>query len=157
MRIEPGDPGDAERVADLWVSLAEEQTAYGSRVDPAGNQASVREAAAHHAVAGGLLVARDPDIVGFVMFHVEDADGGQRRGVVENLYVTARYRDQGIGGELLDRAERRLADRGAGFVSLEAMAGNEDARRFYRRHGYELHRVHLEKPLESDNHSKGGE
>ncbi|MEF8853207.1 MAG: GNAT family N-acetyltransferase [Haloarculaceae archaeon] len=154
MRIEQCDPEDAAVVADLWVSLAEEQTAYGSRVDPAANRASVREAASRHAVAGGLLVARDPDVVGFVMFHVEDANGGQRRGSVENLYVTPAYRDRGIGSELLARAERTLADRGAAFVSLEAMADNADARRFYRRHGYELHRVHLEKPLESDNHSK---
>ena len=154
MDIVPGTTADADAVADLWVSLAEEQTAYGSRVDPAGNRESVREAAARHAVSDGLLLARGDGVVGFVMFHVEDDSGGRRRGVVENLYVRPPYRDRGIGGELLARAERRLVDRGAEFVSLEAMAGNEDARRFYRRHGYDTHRVHLEKPLESDNHSK---
>jgi len=154
MDIVPGTTDDADAVADLWVSLAEEQTAYGSRVDPAGNRESVREAAARHAVADGLLLAREDGLVGFVMFHVEDTDGGQRRGVVENLYVRPAYRDRGIGGELLARAEHALAHRGAAFAALEAMADNDDARRFYRRHGYDPHRVHLEKPLESDNHSK---
>jgi len=175
MEIVPGTTEDAATVADLWMSLAEEQTAYGSRVDPASNRASVREAASRHAVSGGLLVARlegqdvdgevgtdsdsgavtDGDVVGFVMFHVEDETRGQRRGVVENLYVVPDYRNRGIGGQLLARAERRLADRGAEFVSLEAMADNEDARRFYRQQGYDPHRVRLEKPLESDTDSKG--
>ena len=154
MEVSPGTTEDADAIADLWVALAAEQTAYGSRVDPEGNRASVREAAARHAVADGLLVAREEAIIGFVMFHVEDANGGKRRGVVENLYVEPSHRDRGIGGELLARAERALTDQGAAFVSLEAMADNEDARRFYRRHGYEPHRVRLEKPLESDNHSK---
>lgn len=170
MEIVPGTTDDASTVANLWVSLAEEQTDYGSRVDPASNRASVREAASHHAVAGGLLVARDGDagtdgdsdagtdgdVVGFVMFHVEDENGGGRRGVVENLYVVPGFRNRGIGGRLLAGAERRLTHRGAEFVSLEAMADNEDARRFYRREGYDPHRVRLEKPLESDNLSKDG-
>lgn len=170
MEIVPGTTDEAATVANLWVSLAEEQTDYGSRVEPASNHASVREAASRHAVAGGLLVARvgeddadadgdagtGGDIVGFVMFHVEDESGGGRRGVVENLYVLPGYRNRGIGGRLLAGAERRLADRGAEFVSLEAMADNEDARRFYRRQGYDAHRVRLEKPLESDNLSKDG-
>jgi len=156
MEVVPGNTDDAATVADLWVALAEEQTAHGSRVDPASNRASVREAASRHAVSGGLLVAREDGvgIVGFVMFHVEDESGGGRRGVVENLYIAPPYRDRGVGSRLLSRAEERLVDRGAAFVSLEAMADNEDARRFYRRHGYDPHRVRLEKPLESDNHSK---
>jgi len=36
-------------------------------------------------------------------------------------------------------------------VALETMADNEAARRFYRRHGYEPHRIELER--ESDTHS----
>lgn len=156
MRVEPAETDDAATVADLWVSLAEEQTAYGSRVDPQATRASVREAAAGHAVAGGLLVARDDRLVGFVMFHVED-HGGDRRGVVENIYVEPAYRNDGVGSELLAGAEKRLSDQGAAYVSLEAMAGNDAARRFYRRQGYEPHRVVFEKPLESDSHSKDRE
>jgi ribosomal protein S18 acetylase RimI-like enzyme len=153
MRIEAGDPADADAVAELWVALAEEQTAYGSRVDPAANRASVREAAAGHAVADGLLVAREDGVVGFVMFHLEDDTNG-RRGVVENLYVRPAHRGRGVGSRLLANAEARLSDRDAEFVSLAAMADNEAARRFYRRHGYRCHRVCLEKPLESDTDSR---
>jgi ribosomal protein S18 acetylase RimI-like enzyme len=37
---------------------------------------------------------------------------------------------------------------------LEVLAGNETARRFYETHGYEPHRVEMEKAPESDNHTK---
>ena len=153
MRIEAGDPADADAVAELWVALAEEQTVYGSRVDPAANRASVREAAAGHAVADGLLVAREDGVIGFVMFHVED-DANGRRGVVENLYVKPAHRDCRVGSRLLATAEDHFIDRDVEFVSLEAMADNEAARRFYRRHGYRCHRVRMEKPLESDTDSR---
>jgi len=73
---------------------------------------------------------------------------GVTQGIVENLYVAPDRRDEGVGSELLGRAERRLDALGAETVVLEAMADNEAARRFYRRHGYGSYRVQLEKPLD---------
>jgi ribosomal protein S18 acetylase RimI-like enzyme len=157
MEVVPGTTRDADAVADLWVDLASEQTQYGSHVLPADNRASIREQAARHAATDCLVVARvDDEVVGFVMFDVSDGGVGLdvAKGLVENLYVVPRMRDQGIGARLLREAERRLAERGVDVVSLEAMADNEAARRFYRRHGYDRHRVELEKPVESDTHSK---
>ncbi|PSP33774.1 GNAT family N-acetyltransferase [Halobacteriales archaeon QH_10_67_22] len=105
-----------------------------------------------------LFVARDDGVVGFVTFGVEENSYGTDvvKGVVENLYVRPDYRNRGLGSDLLSTAERHLRDRGADVVSLQTMADNEAARRFYRRHGYGPHRVELEKPAESDNHSKEG-
>ncbi len=51
-------------------------------------------------------------------------------------------------------AEELLRQAGADILALEAMADNESARRFYRRHGYRPHRVELEKSMRSDTHSK---
>ncbi|PSP54586.1 hypothetical protein BRC82_09600 [Halobacteriales archaeon QS_1_67_19] len=90
------------------------------------------------------------------MFDVEagayeqDAD----RGIVQNVYVVERRRNEGIGSSLLAAAEAALTDAGADAVALEVMADNEAARRFYRRHGYDPHRVELEKPVESDTLTK---
>ncbi|WP_348609355.1 GNAT family N-acetyltransferase [Halobaculum rarum] len=93
-----------------------------------------------------------PTIVGFVTFGVESGryDLDVTRGVVYNLFVRERHRGAGVGSRLLATAESALADAGVDVVALEAMADNEDARRFYQRHGYHPHRVELEKPVQGD-------
>jgi len=75
--------------------------------------------------------------------------------VIVNLYVRPGSRGDGVGSALLAAAESELADMGVDTVSLEVLADNEDARRFYRRHDYGPHRVELAKSMENDTHSKG--
>ncbi|MFB6082979.1 MAG: GNAT family N-acetyltransferase [Halorientalis sp.] len=167
MNVERPDTDAADAVADCWVDLAEEQRAVGSHLRAAENRNTIRENVRRAIVADGLYVAvaeaddeydAEPGtILGFVMFSVgrEPLATTATRGTIENLYVRPAYRDRGIGGELIATAEEKLAARGVDAVKLEVLADNEPARRFYRRHGYEPHRVQLEKPVESDNHSKG--
>jgi len=156
MEIELAAVEDAETVAELWVDLASEQRQHDSHVRPGANEGVIRDELTRHAVTDRLIVARDGAIVGFVMFTVDRGsyEMDVTQGIVENLYVAPEHRDEGIGSGLLAAAERRLATLGVDTVVLEAMADNLDARRFYRRHGYGSYRVKLEKPLESDNHSK---
>jgi ribosomal protein S18 acetylase RimI-like enzyme len=156
MEIELAAVEDAEAVAELWVDLASEQRQYDSHVRPAANEGVIRDELTRHAVTDRLLVARDGEIVGFVMFTVDRGsyEMDVTQGVVENLFVVPGRRNDGIGSDLLAAAERQLGTLGVDTVVLEAMADNLDARRFYRRHGYDSYRVKLEKPLESDNHSK---
>jgi ribosomal protein S18 acetylase RimI-like enzyme len=151
--IEPADLADLDALLELWLDLAAGQQAHGSTIDPAANEDTVRESLAQHVLTDGVLLARRVDaVVGFVMFGPDDA-GFQRertRGVVRNVYVVPGVRGEGVGTELMDAAERRLAEEGFEEVVLEAMADNEAARRFYRERGYEPHRVTLSKPLGSD-------
>jgi ribosomal protein S18 acetylase RimI-like enzyme len=150
---------DADTLAELWVDLAAGQRAYGSHLRAEANRTRIREAILRGIVAGRVLVARATRVVGFVMVTVESGgyDQDLDRGLVQNIYVVPEYRNRGVGGDLLSAAESLLRDRGVDAVALEVMAGNEDARRFYRQQGYRPHRVELEKPVESDTHSKGGE
>lgn len=160
MEIEAADASEAEAVADLWVELAADQRRYGSHLLAEENHARIRESLVRHAVTGTLLVAcEDGEIAGFVTFSVETGAYKQdvRRGVIENLFVAPAARDGGIGSNLLAAAETALAGRDVDVVALEAMAENDDARAFYRRHGYEPHRVEFEKRLESDTHTKADE
>ncbi|WP_135852629.1 GNAT family N-acetyltransferase [Halorussus salinus] len=181
--VEVGTTADADAVADLWVELAEGQREFDSHLLPGENRQQVRESVAQHAVADELLVARadgatadadgesvstetgdatdseeatDSELIGFVTVIVESSNYEQDvvRGVVQNIYVVPARRGEGIGSALLDAAEARLAEAGADAVSLEVMAANADARRFYRRHGYAPHRVELEKSVESDTLTK---
>lgn len=158
MRIVAPAMTDADRLAELWVELARDQRAHGSHLQPEANRESVREGLSRHIVTGGVLVARteSDDIAGFVQFAPEGGSYEQdvERGIIENLYVRPDHRGNGIGSELLERAERELIDAGADRVCLEVLAANDAAQRFYERHGYDPHRVELEKSPENDNHTK---
>ncbi len=159
MPVEPATMADLDRVADLWVELSAEQREHGSHLAAEANRAVMREALAAHVVDGTCLVAREggadagagDGVVGFVSFALE-RDGLDRdvtRGVVHNLYVVPAARGRGVGGELLAAAEAALAAAGAERVVLEAVAGNEVARRFYEERGYERHRLTYERGTES--------
>lgn len=150
------DLSDADTLADLWVDLARDQRAYRSHLEPEANRSAVREAITHHIVTDGIRVARTDSVVGFVMFDIEHGEYEQDavRGIVHNLFVRPDCRFRGIGARLLETAESVLAEAGAEVVALEAMADNEDARRFYARQGYRPHRIELEKRVGNDTHSK---
>lgn len=157
VRIGRVETDSVDVLADLWVELAADQRSYRSHLRAEENREQIREAMARHVVTDGLRVARTADeIVGFVMFSMERGDFEQDdvRGIVRNLYVEPSHRGRGVGSRLLEAAETALADAGAARISLEAMAENERARRFYERHGYAVHRVEFEKAVESDTHSK---
>ncbi len=169
--IESAVLADVDALADLWVSLARGQRAYDSHLLADENRTPIRESLAQHVVGDGVVVARaagggdegsgtdgagDGALVGFAMFGLEQGDYEQTvtRGVVHDIFVVSERRGEGIGSALLARAEEGLAGFGADVFSLEAMATNDDARRFYERHGYRTHRVELEKSAQNDTHSK---
>lgn len=149
-----------DELAALWVDLAESQRDFDSHILPADNRPRIRQSIAEHLVQDRVLVARENgEILGFVMFTFERPAYKQDlfRGVIENLYVRPERRSEGIGSALLEAAEDALTDQGLDAITLEVMAQNDGARRFYRRAGYEIRRVELEKPLGTDTTSRGDE
>lgn len=153
MVIDTPTTDDVDAIVDQWVALARDQRDYDSHIVPERNRSTVREAVLRRIVSDELLVAReDGGVVGFVMFTRESGQYEQdvQRGVVQNIYVVPDHRRRGIGTALLTAAEDALTESGVDRVALDVMAKNEDARRFYRRHGYGPHRVQLEKSPESD-------
>ena len=151
--IEPADADDAAVLADLWIDLAADQRRHGSHLLAEPNRVAIRETMLRHVATDTARVARrDGAVVGFVTFGVESERYRQdvSRGIVHNLYVRPGDRGERIGQGLLVEAEAALRAEGVDAVSLQAMATNGGARRFYRRYGYEPHRVELEKPINSD-------
>jgi len=147
MEITHADSDDLERIVDLWIALADGQRAFGSHLLADANRTKIRETVARRIVADRLLVAQSDDITGFVMYRTEAEryEQDRSRGI---LFVEADGRGTGIGSELLRAAEDKLRENGVHSVALEVMVDNEHARQFYRDHGYEPHRLELEKPLE---------
>lgn len=167
MEIDTPDRSEADVLTDLWVSLARGQQDHGSHLAAEPNRAPIRESINQHLVTGGLLVARDDtavqqpdsdlvtDIVGFVMFSAQSGryEETTPAGLIENLYVVPERRGDGIGSSLLGAAEQSLHEQGIEIITLDVMANNTDAQRFYERHGYTDHRITMAKH-ETDTHSK---
>ncbi|MFO7925954.1 MAG: N-acetyltransferase family protein [Halobacteriota archaeon] len=151
--IESADVEDADTLAELWVELASDQRRYGSHLCAADNGPQIHEAMRRHIATDTALVAsRAGDLVGFVTFEKETGRYGQDtvRGIVHNIYVRESDRSEGIGSGLLHAAETALEALGVETVALQVMADNDAARSFYDRHGYNAHRIELEKPINDD-------
>jgi ribosomal protein S18 acetylase RimI-like enzyme len=148
MDIHVPDTDAADSLVDLWLALASDQRAHGSRLLVEENAQKIRKSILYHIVNDTLLIAVEDDIVGFVMFSVEDGgyEQDRRRGLIENLYVRPERRNDGVGSALIDAAESRLHDREVEAIALEVLVENERAREFYSEHGYDTHRLELEKP-----------
>ncbi|MFB6124346.1 MAG: GNAT family N-acetyltransferase [Halanaeroarchaeum sp.] len=150
--VELATGDDVDALADLWVALVRDQGQYGTHLRGAANRSLATQTIRQYVHAEGIAVARGEtgELLGFVMFHVQRGmyEQDARRGAVENVFVVPSARDAGIGGDLLSFAEAALTDRGADVASLSVMADNERAARFYRRRGYEAHRIEMERPLD---------
>ena len=85
-----------------------------------------------------LVAELDGRIIGTVM---GGFDG--RRGIVYHLAVTEAYRQQGLGRELMDELERRLANKGCIRCYLLVTKENGNAMRFYEQSGWERMDLHI--------------
>lgn len=84
-----------------------------------------------------MLIARDGAgaIVGIGILHPM-LDGPVRYGVIEDLAVEPAKRGAGIGGRLVELLVERAKQRQCGWLFLESGLGNEEAHRFFLRHGF---------------------
>ncbi|MGL5811223.1 MAG: GNAT family N-acetyltransferase [Nocardioides sp.] len=87
-----------------------------------------------------MVAYRDERAVGYVLAHVIEGpddtwDTGDLMGEIETLVVVPDERGTGLGTRLLDRAEARLSELGAGAIWIKTLTGNDRARRFYEARG----------------------
>jgi ribosomal protein S18 acetylase RimI-like enzyme len=144
---------DLDALVELWIDLAAGQRQHDSHLEAEANRDRIRESLARQIALSEVRVARHAGrIVGFVSFTIEGSTFARSttKGLIQNIYVEPDAREQGIGSRLLERAETVLDAEGADVVALDVMADNEAGRRFYRRQGYDSHRLTLEKSTESD-------
>ena len=85
-----------------------------------------------------ILAERSGYLIGFVQLTSNAAHDAVPGPAVEvdRLYVLERFTSQGVGKELLRKAEEFAASRGAAAVWLTAWIGNPRALAFYARQGY---------------------
>jgi ribosomal protein S18 acetylase RimI-like enzyme len=93
-----------------------------------------------------LLVAeRGGAPVGYAMVQLREGSPtwplSEQAGEIETLSVLPSERSRGTGSALLEAVRAELATRGVTELSLHVMHTNNDAMRFYERHGFETYAV----------------
>lgn len=124
--IRPAKPGDAEQILSLVGDVVREQ--YG------------------HLFPGEVPVPTDPGpwagswvaVAGDSVVGVGLADGD----CIDDLWLRPPYRRRKIGSALLSILETQIGNGGHMHARLRIVAGNEGARKFYARQGWQETKVY---------------
>jgi ribosomal protein S18 acetylase RimI-like enzyme len=107
-----------------------------------------------------LLVAeREGGPVGYAMVQLREGSPtwplSEQAGEIETLSVLPSERGRGTGSALLEAVREELGSRRVTELSLHVMHTNNDAMRFYERHGFETYAVWVRAGAKSDGGSQG--
>src|SRR5215218_9023410 len=121
-------PEDVPTIAEIWhLGWRDGHLGHVSpELIEARHEDTFRRRAAQRVNDATVAVVRG-QIAGFVM--VVDNE-------VEQLYVSAHHRGEGVADMLMSDAERSIKDAGYSSTWLAVVAGNARARRFYERRGW---------------------
>lgn len=82
-----------------------------------------------------VVAVDDGEVVGFAQAYL--VDRREDVGRIDWIHVHPDYRGQGLGEQLLGRAETELVDRGATRLEGRVLEANQAGLSFYEAHGYE--------------------
>jgi ribosomal protein S18 acetylase RimI-like enzyme len=149
-RIRPLAVHELDRLEPLWLALHEHHLQISPRL------AGMTARSAHESWARRranyirwinnpetfvLVAEANHELVGYafvtVSFGYSSWNSGERQAQLETLSVGPSFRGQGIGDRLLAAVREWLATRGIESIALSATWANEQAHRFYERHGFQ--------------------
>ncbi|MGH9079597.1 MAG: GNAT family N-acetyltransferase [Acidimicrobiales bacterium] len=86
-------------------------------------------------------------VTGFACGHVDDPEGGGRRGVLDACYVEPAARGVGIGRLLVDSVVSWFEDRGVEGVDGIALPGDRQAKNFFESAGFKARMLTMHRSL----------
>ncbi len=129
VQIQPLTPADYDALVETWKQA-------GLRYRPNGRDGKL---------AIVVQMSRDPELFlgafekgRLVGSAIVSFDG--RRGWINRLAVVPEARRRGIGGQLIDRAEKLLRQRGALIIAAHIESENLGSLRLFEKSGYKAHR-----------------
>lgn len=161
--IRPLAADELDRLEPIWLELHEHHVRISPRL--AGMLARSRpESWASRRVKYArwtqdpdtfvLVAERDHELLAYAFVTVGSGysswNGGERQAQLETLSVMPSMRGQGLGSRLLDSVRDRLADAGVEYLAIAAASTNDQAHRFYARHGFRHAEVVLVGATSSD-------
>ena len=88
------------------------------------------------------------ELVGFITLGEQIIpEIGITTGIVPDLFVDEKYRNRGVGSQLLDYGIAFFKEKGQIFVSINTLASNENAFHLYQKKGFRKEFVRLTKVL----------
>lgn len=145
LMIRHARPGDAAGIADIHVRTW--QSAYREllpddaldAMTPEQRRPMWERLLAALPVGHGVLVAEiDGTVVGFCSFGPRGEAATSDELELFTIYVNPAAQRAGVGTALLHEAEAAMRNAGARTASLWVLDGNEQAQRFYQKHGWSL-------------------
>jgi GNAT superfamily N-acetyltransferase len=125
---------DGDEIAPLLDAY---RVFYGEPSDVAAAQSFVRERFAKRDTQFFVARANDGALLGFAhMLLSLDTLSLRPIGILEDIYVVETARGQGVGGALLDEAERYAREAGLVRLTLSTAHQNRTAQRLYLAKGY---------------------
>lgn len=96
------------------------------------------------------IVKENDDILGYTLLKVTttkaDAHMTKRKvAFVEEIAVKKGYRGKGIGSMLLSKVEEHAKEANANVIDFRVFDFNENAKKFYSKHGYKVRAFEMEK------------
>lgn len=137
--LRPAEPADVERIRDVarraWEA-AHEPIVGGDAVERFLTEYYDADSFRARIDREGTIldVATDGDVVGYVLVSPDEDDGTTYH--LSHIYVAPSRWGEGVGGRLLERAERRVGERGGERIRLGVMADNDRAVGFYEAADY---------------------
>jgi ribosomal protein S18 acetylase RimI-like enzyme len=130
------DRSHRRQVMALWQTVFAYETAHNRPALVIDKKLAVNDDLFFVALA-------DNDVVGTIM---AGYDG--HRGWIYSVAVSPSHRRQGVGSQLVSRAERALVAKGAVKINLQIMQGNEAVTAFYESVGFSVEkRISMGKPI----------
>lgn len=100
-----------------------------------------------------LFVALDKKVVGYIYVKIITSNDGPtkyREALIDGLYVEETYQSMGIGTSLINKAIEWCQDKDITYISLHVLDKNIDARRLYKKLGFETFYLDLRKKVKNE-------
>ncbi len=87
-----------------------------------------------------LVVETNTKIVGFSLLYEKEVKGLSllvpcKYTYIQDFVIKETYRNQGVGSKLMDKSKEWAKSHNSDYLRLSVLPDNEDAQRFYIRHG----------------------
>ncbi len=146
LSLQPATPTDIELILEFSRRLNEEDPTFtgGFHFDETAVQAALTQLLAEPGLGRVWLISVGGAIVGYVVLTFGfSLESHGRDALIDEIYITADFRGQGVGRQVIRQVEVEARRLGAHKLYLEVERPNSRAQTFYRRVGFIDHDRYL--------------
>jgi ribosomal protein S18 acetylase RimI-like enzyme len=153
MKIREADENDVETLSKLWCKLAKGMEQY-SELNELKDNAKKESKNGFSKLLDDkntsiFLLEVEDEMVGFMVLQEGEHPSRTHEKYISivDLFVEDRYRSQGYGTEMMEKAEAYAEKHGCDHLKVSAEVENIEARRFYENNGYKEKQIKYVKEL----------